>query len=112
MIDRLCLNELPELARGELLPLVCDNCLCYTMLGEQFTTYCHSLPGRRARHWNNIGILGGVHSKEVPSQMWISEGYVNVPPRFAEDHECSVALKDCFDTAAQDPHRQTITPML
>jgi len=84
VIDVVSLTELPELVWGKVRPVVTDNCLWNIMLGTQFTKYCHCLPGRRAGHWNNNGLLWvGVHDEEeVPSQMWTSKVYMNALPRF------------------------------
>ena len=82
--DSVNLSELPELMWGKLCPVVADECVWNTMLGATFTKCCHCLPGRHAGHWNNIRMLWvGIHDvEEVPSQMWTSEVYVNVLPRF------------------------------
>ena len=67
MIDRLCLPELPELGRGDCF-LVSPSTVSVTPRWANSLRSIVSLPGRRAEHWNNIGILGvGVHDKEVPS---------------------------------------------
>jgi len=84
---------------------------CWAHSLRIIVTVC--LSGRRAGHWNNVGVLWvGVHDEEnVPSQMRTSKVYVNGSQVFvAGGYECSVALRGCFD-AAQGLHRRTISSM-